>query len=80
MQVIHYCQQKHYHSHDYTTALQESQFQTAQPLHIGIRKNFGLEIAWKAQWRLHTRYKKLSARGKNKNQIVTAIGQTARHP
>jgi transposase len=33
------------------------------------------EIAWKAQWRLHTRYKKLSARGKNKNQIVTAIGR-----
>lgn len=33
------------------------------------------EIAWKAQWRLHTRYKKLAARGKNKNQIVTAIGR-----
>ena len=33
------------------------------------------EIAWKAQSRLHTRYKKLSARGKNKNQIVTAIGR-----
>jgi transposase len=33
------------------------------------------EIAWKAQWRLHTRYKKLSARGKNKNQIVTAVGR-----
>jgi transposase len=33
------------------------------------------ELAWKAQWRLHTRYKKLSARGKNKNQIVTAIGR-----
>jgi transposase len=33
------------------------------------------DIAWKAQWRLHTRYNKLSARGKNKNQIVTAIGR-----
>jgi transposase len=33
------------------------------------------EIAWKAQWRLHTRYKKLSAHGKNKNQTVTAIGR-----
>jgi len=28
-------------------------------------------IAWKAQWRLHTRYKKLSAAGKKKPQIVT---------
>jgi transposase len=33
------------------------------------------DIAWKAQWRLHTRYKKLSAGGKNKNQVVTAIGR-----
>jgi transposase len=33
------------------------------------------DIAWKAQGRLHTRYKKLSARGKNKNQVVTAIGR-----
>ncbi len=33
------------------------------------------DLAWKAQWRLHTRYKKLAARGKNKNQIVTAIGR-----
>jgi transposase len=33
------------------------------------------EIAWKAQWRLHTRYKKLSAGGKNKNQVVTAVGR-----
>jgi transposase len=32
-------------------------------------------IAWKAQWRLCTRYKKLAARGKNKPQIVTAIGR-----
>jgi transposase len=33
------------------------------------------ETAWKAQWRLCTRYKKLLARGKNKPQIVTAIGR-----
>jgi transposase len=32
-------------------------------------------IAWKAQWRLCTRYKKLAAKGKNKSQIVTAIGR-----
>jgi transposase len=32
-------------------------------------------IAWKAQWRLCTRYKKLAARGKNKPQIVTSIGR-----
>ena len=37
------------------------------------------DIAWKAQWRLCTRYKKLAGRGKNKTQIVAAIGQgTAR--
>jgi transposase len=33
------------------------------------------EIAWKAQWRLHTRYKTLSAAGKKKPQIVTAVGR-----
>jgi transposase len=33
------------------------------------------QIAWKAQHRLHKRYKAMSARGKNKNQIVTAIGR-----
>ena len=33
------------------------------------------QIAWKAQNRLHTRYKKLSAGGKNKNQVVTAVGR-----
>jgi transposase len=32
-------------------------------------------IAWKAQWRLCTRYKKLAAKDKNKPQIVTAIGR-----
>jgi transposase len=33
------------------------------------------EIAWKAQHRLHARYRKLMARGKNKGQVVTAIGR-----
>jgi transposase len=33
------------------------------------------QIAWKAQHRLNKRYKAMSARGKNKNQIVTAIGR-----
>lgn len=33
------------------------------------------QIAWKAQHRLHKRYLKLQARGKNKNQIVTALGR-----
>src|SRR5581483_10114416 len=32
-------------------------------------------IAWKAQRRLHTRYKKLAAAGKKKPQIVTAVGR-----
>lgn len=33
------------------------------------------EIAWKAQWRLHTRYQKLAVAGKKKPQIVTAVGR-----
>jgi transposase len=33
------------------------------------------EIAWKAQHRLHARYRKLAAQGKNKPQIVTAVGR-----
>lgn len=33
------------------------------------------DIAWKAQWRLCTRYKRMLARGKNKPQIVTAIAR-----
>src|SRR3954462_4872097 len=32
-------------------------------------------IAWKAQHRLHKRYKAMEARGKNKNQIVAALGR-----
>ena len=33
------------------------------------------EIAWKAQYRLHGRYRALTARGKCKQQVVTAIGR-----
>ena len=33
------------------------------------------DLAWKAQWRLYHRYSKLTARGKNKNQTVTAVGR-----
>ncbi len=33
------------------------------------------QIAWKAQQRLHKRYQAMLARGKNKNQIVTALGR-----
>jgi len=34
-----------------------------------------LELAWKAQQRLHRRYARLMARGKNKQQTVTAVGR-----
>lgn len=33
------------------------------------------KIAWKAQQRLNKRYKAMAGRGKNKNQIITAIGR-----
>jgi transposase len=33
------------------------------------------EIAWKAQQRLHGRYRKLLAKGKNKGVVITAIGR-----
>jgi transposase len=33
------------------------------------------QIAWKAQYRLHKRYKTFASRGKNKNQIVTALAR-----
>ena len=32
-------------------------------------------IAWKAQHRLHGRYRKLLGRGKSKQQVVTAVGR-----
>ena len=32
-------------------------------------------IAWKAQHRLHRRYRTLTARGKSKQQVVTAVGR-----
>jgi len=33
------------------------------------------EISWKAQHRLHSRYRKLTARGKNTGKVVTAMGR-----
>lgn len=33
------------------------------------------EIAWKAQYRLHARYRGLTARGKCKQHVVTAVGR-----
>ena len=33
------------------------------------------QIAWKAQHRLHKRYKTFAARGKNKSHVVTALGR-----
>ena len=33
------------------------------------------QIAWNAQYRLHKRYHAFAVRGKNKNQIVTALGR-----
>jgi transposase len=33
------------------------------------------QMAWKAQYRLHKRYQAFAIRGKNKNQIVTALGR-----
>jgi transposase len=33
------------------------------------------EIAWKAQHRLHKRYRSLAARGKNPQKMVTAVGR-----
>jgi len=34
-----------------------------------------VELAWKAQQRLHRRYARLMARGKSKQQTITAIGR-----
>lgn len=33
------------------------------------------EIAWRAQKRLHDRYRTLTAKGKNNNQVITAVGR-----
>ena len=33
------------------------------------------EIAWKAQHRLHKRYIRLSAAGKDQRKIITAVGR-----
>ena len=45
-----------------------------------IKENLALreevkKMAWKAQQRLHKRYRALTARDENKNQIVTALGR-----
>jgi transposase len=32
-------------------------------------------VAWKAQHRLHDRYRRLTARGKNKQQVITAVAR-----
>ena len=34
-----------------------------------------LEIAWKAQNRLHKRYRKLAMAGKERNKVTTAVGR-----
>ena len=34
-----------------------------------------LEVAWRAQVRLHKRYRKLLARGKQKNKVITALAR-----
>jgi hypothetical protein len=34
-----------------------------------------IEIAWRAQKRLHHRYRTLTAKGKNINQVTTAVGR-----
>ena len=33
------------------------------------------EIAWKAQYRLHTRYMRLAAAGKYQRKVITAVGR-----
>lgn len=53
---------------------------TVQGLLLRRQKSLALSeeakrIAWKAQQRLHKRFTALSARGKNKNQIVTALAR-----
>jgi transposase len=42
--------------------------------HVGLSPGV-LEIAWKAQHRLHRRFQRFLARGKNQPQIVTAIAR-----
>ena len=34
-----------------------------------------IDIAWRAQKRLHDRYRTLAAKGKNNNQVITAVGR-----
>jgi transposase len=47
---------------------------TLQKRQQGVREEIK-EIAWKAQHRLHRRYRSLAAAGKNQPKIVTAVGR-----
>jgi transposase len=40
----------------------------------GVREEIK-EIAWKAQHRLHKRYRSLAAADKNRQKVVTAVGR-----
>ena len=40
----------------------------------GVREEVK-EIAWKAQLRLHKRYQRLAAAGKDRRKIITAVGR-----
>jgi hypothetical protein len=42
--------------------------------HEGISAEI-IEIAWKAQNRLHKRYRKLTMAGKDQRKVITAVGR-----
>src|SRR3984885_12125038 len=56
-------------------------YERPPPIWAGLRKRQqtaseeAKEIAWKAQLRLHKRYARLAAKGKDKRKIVTAVGR-----
>jgi transposase len=56
-------------------------YQRPPAIWAGLRKRQqtaseeAIEIAWKAQHRLHKRYARLAAKGKDKRKIVTAVGR-----
>ena len=56
-------------------------YQSPPAIWAGLRKRQqsasgeAVEIAWKAQHRLHKRYARLAAAGKDKRKIVTAVGR-----
>jgi len=49
-------------------------FLLKRPRHLELTPEV-TEMAWKAPWRLPTRYKKLAAANHKKPQIVTAVGR-----